>query len=101
MVRLQTGNQILAAPIYLPEDTAIPAPEVPARAAFTRAFVSDHQVLQREQKQDVPGWLTTVAPARRAGDRAFAARHDRLGRRTDRPSAAAGAPPRSSAQPSH
>jgi hypothetical protein len=62
MVRLQMGNEILAAPIYLPRDTAIPAPEVSARSSFTRAFVSDHRVLQREQKQDVPGWLTTVAP---------------------------------------
>jgi hypothetical protein len=62
MVRLQTGNELLAAPIYLPKDTAIPAPEVPARPSFRRAFVSDHEVLQREQKQGVPAWLTTVAP---------------------------------------
>ena len=24
--------------------------------------MNDHQLLQREQKQGVPGWLTTVAP---------------------------------------
>jgi hypothetical protein len=62
MVRLQTGNEILAVPIYLPKDTAIPAPKVRAPQTFTRPFVSDHQILQREQKPGVPGWLTTVAP---------------------------------------
>jgi hypothetical protein len=46
----------------MPRDTAIPAPGVPARRSFTRPFVDDHQLLQREQKQGVPGWLTTVAP---------------------------------------
>ena len=28
---------------------------------MTRAFVLDHNNLQREQKPDVPGWLTLVA----------------------------------------
>ena len=28
---------------------------------MTRAFVLDHKNLQREQKPDVPGWLTLVA----------------------------------------
>jgi hypothetical protein len=46
----------------MPEDAAIPAPGVPAKQSFTRAFVSDHQLLQREQKQGVPSWLTTAAP---------------------------------------
>jgi hypothetical protein len=35
-------------PIYLPADTAIPAAEIPAPAQVTRAFVTDHQLLQRE-----------------------------------------------------
>ena len=35
---------------------------MPAKQSFTRPFVDDHQLLQREQKQGVPGWLTTVAP---------------------------------------
>ena len=28
---------------------------------MTRAFVLDHENLQREQKHDVPGWLTLAA----------------------------------------
>jgi hypothetical protein len=61
-IRLQRGHQVLGLPIYMPRDPAIPAPRVPARRNFTRTFVSDHQLLQREQKQDVPGWLTSAAP---------------------------------------
>lgn len=61
MVRLHQGNSLLAMPIHLPEDTAIPAPEVPATASFTRAFLADKVVLRREAKTDVPGWLWTVA----------------------------------------
>jgi hypothetical protein len=61
-VRMQRGHEILGMPLYMPRDTAIPAPKVPAKTRFTRPFVSDHQLLQREQKQGVPGWLTTAAP---------------------------------------
>ncbi len=61
LVRLHRGDQVLGAPIYLPRDEAIPAPEVPARASVTRELTSDHKVLQREQKQGVPGWLDAVA----------------------------------------
>jgi hypothetical protein len=61
-IRLQRGREILGLPVYMPEDTAIPAPGVPAKQSFTRAFVSDNQLLQRERKQGVPAWLTTVAP---------------------------------------
>jgi hypothetical protein len=61
LIRLQEGNQILGAPIYLPKDTAIPAPEVPAKSSFTRPVTSDHEILQREQNQDVPGWLDLAA----------------------------------------
>jgi hypothetical protein len=61
-IRLQRGRELLGLPVYMPEDAAIPAPPVPARRSFTRPFVEDHQLLQREQKQGVPGWLTTAAP---------------------------------------
>jgi hypothetical protein len=61
-IRLQHGREVLGLPVYMPEDTAIPAPKVPAKRSFTRPFVNDDQLLQREQKQGVPGWLTTVAP---------------------------------------
>ena len=36
MVRVHTGDALVAVPIYLPRDRAIPAPEVPAQASFTR-----------------------------------------------------------------
>jgi hypothetical protein len=62
-IRLQRGRQILGLPIYMPNDAAIPwAPGVPAKRHFTRSFVADHQLLQREQKPGVPGWLKTAAP---------------------------------------
>jgi hypothetical protein len=67
MIRLQRGNAIDAAPIFLPDDPAIPAPEVPAPASFTREFIPDSQVLQREQKTDVAGPLTAAAYAVVAG----------------------------------
>jgi hypothetical protein len=60
-LRLQRGRAVLGLPIFLPRDTAIPAPETPAATHFTRTFVSDKKNLQREQKQGVPGWLTLTA----------------------------------------
>jgi hypothetical protein len=63
MIRLQRGNAIDSAPIFLPDDPAIPAPEVPAPASFSREFIPDSQVLQREQKTDVAGTLTAAAYA--------------------------------------
>ena len=60
-LRIQDGSELVALPVYMPEDTAIPAREVPARDRFTRQFVADHEVLQREAKDDVPGWLWSVA----------------------------------------
>jgi hypothetical protein len=48
MVRVQAGRAILAAPVRLPGDAAIPAPAVRApRAGESRAFVADERVLQR------------------------------------------------------
>jgi hypothetical protein len=48
--RLHTGRSLVGVPIYLPNDPAIPAKEVPARASFERPFVRDKQILQREAK---------------------------------------------------
>jgi hypothetical protein len=45
----------------MPADSAIPAKEVPATARFTRTFVADHELLQRERKDDIAGWLWTAA----------------------------------------
>jgi hypothetical protein len=61
-LRLQTGRSVLGLPIYFPADPAIPAPRVAAPANFDRSFVLDKQLLQRETKKGVPGWLTTLAP---------------------------------------
>ena len=60
LIRMHVGNSLTAAPIYMPEDSAIPAPEVPAPARFTREFVPDHKLLQREQKVAAPA-LTVAA----------------------------------------
>jgi hypothetical protein len=54
MVRMHRGDSLTALPIYLPADDAIPAAEVPARETFTRAFVDETQVLQREQTAGGP-----------------------------------------------
>ena len=60
LVRLHRGDSLTAIPIFLPRDEAIPAKEVPASREFTRTFVADHEILQREQKP-AAGWLTVVA----------------------------------------
>jgi hypothetical protein len=60
-LRLQKGRAVASLPIFLPKDEAIPVPEVPAKASFTRSFVRDTKNLQREQKKDVPGFLSSAA----------------------------------------
>jgi hypothetical protein len=60
-LRLHKGRELAGLPIFLPADPAIPVSEVPVEQHGTRAFVLDHQNLQREQKPDVPGYLTLVA----------------------------------------
>lgn len=60
MLRIENGRALDAVPIYLPLDAAIPAAEVPASARFTRAFVRDKKVLQREA---VGGDLWLAIPA--------------------------------------
>ena len=60
LIRLHDGNSLTAVPVFLPRDQAIPAKEVPAGDGFTRTFVADHQILQREQKS-AASWLTVAA----------------------------------------
>ena len=57
LIRLHTGDSIMAAPIYLPEDPAIPAEGVDAEESFTRQLVSDKEILLREAKSTEP-WLS-------------------------------------------
>jgi hypothetical protein len=61
MIRLQRGRDLAAIPVSMPADTAIPVLAVPALANATRAFQGDLEVLQRERRDDVPGWLWGVA----------------------------------------
>jgi hypothetical protein len=60
-MRIQQGDSLISMPLYMPRDQAIPAKGVPAKAGFTRGFVADHEVLQRERKQGVPAALTLIA----------------------------------------
>jgi hypothetical protein len=55
LVRMQKGDSLMAVPVYLPEDRAIPAPEVPAPANFERRFISDKEIVLREAKDVGPG----------------------------------------------
>jgi hypothetical protein len=60
-LRLHEGRRIAGLPIFMPEDPAIPAEEIPAQPTMSREFVLDKENLQREQKDDVAGWLTLAA----------------------------------------
>jgi hypothetical protein len=60
-LRIQQGDALISMPLFMPKDEAIPAPEVPATASFTRDFQSDKSVLQREAKQGVSPVLTLIA----------------------------------------
>ena len=61
LLRVQNGRTLAAAPIWLPEDPAIPAAEVAATASFDRPLQNEAQILQREKRTDIPGWLWTTA----------------------------------------
>jgi hypothetical protein len=60
-LRLQRGSDVLGLAVYLPHDDAIPAKGVPADPSFTREFMLDKKLLQREQKEGVSAGLWTVA----------------------------------------
>ncbi|MFI6041170.1 hypothetical protein ACIA8C_06020 [Nocardia sp. NPDC051321] len=61
VLRVQDGRTQTALPVYLPDDPGIDAKEVPALTEFTRPFVREITVLQRERSSDFPSWLFTVA----------------------------------------
>ncbi|MET0128934.1 MAG: hypothetical protein ABW249_10110 [Solirubrobacterales bacterium] len=61
LIRLQRDNYVAGLPVYLPRDSAIPAPAVTAPARFERAFTDETEILQREQKSDVPSYLAAIA----------------------------------------
>jgi len=55
LLRLHRGRSLTGAPVFLPADPAIPAPEVPATASFTRELVADKALLQREARPGATG----------------------------------------------
>ena len=61
-LRFHNGHTMAGVGIFAPEDPAIPAEEEPALPSFTRDLRSpDRELLQRERKDDVAGWLWPVA----------------------------------------
>ncbi|MCU1594411.1 MAG: hypothetical protein JWO12_1803 [Frankiales bacterium] len=48
VLRLATSASQQAIPVYMPEDKGIPAKGIPASPRFTRSFVQDQEILQRE-----------------------------------------------------
>jgi hypothetical protein len=60
IIRLQKGSTLAALPVYLPADPGIPARAVLPQRDFTRSFVRDKQILQREFTGGAP-WLQAVA----------------------------------------
>lgn len=59
LLRVHDGKTFTAVPIYLAGDPGIGAEEVPAEPQFTRPFVSEITILQRERSPDIPQslWL--------------------------------------------
>jgi hypothetical protein len=60
LLRLHRHPAIVAVPIFMPEDPAIPAEEIPATSSFTREFQPDRALLLREARE-APTWITVVA----------------------------------------
>jgi hypothetical protein len=60
-LRLHKGRELAGLPIFMPADPAIPVAQIPVQSHETRTFELDHQLLQREQKKGVAGWLTLAA----------------------------------------
>jgi hypothetical protein len=61
LIRLHRDDSLLVVPVYMPADPAIPVGEVPLRRRVTRQAVYDHELLQREVKDDVPSALPAIA----------------------------------------
>ncbi|BBY18878.1 hypothetical protein [Mycolicibacterium litorale] len=59
LLRVHDGDTFTAVPIFLAGDPGIGAQEVPAEPQFTRPFVSEITILQRERSPDIPQslWL--------------------------------------------
>jgi hypothetical protein len=61
LLRVQDGRTLAAVPIFMPADAPLDVKEVPAAASFTRKFVPEIDILQRERNSDSPAWMLGVA----------------------------------------
>ncbi len=61
LLRVQDGRTLAAVPIYLPADGPLGAEELPAEATFTRDFVPEIDILQRERTDEHPAWIWAAA----------------------------------------
>ncbi|WP_378733111.1 hypothetical protein [Nocardia brasiliensis] len=61
VLRVHDGYVLAGLPVYLPDDPGIGAAGVPASNEFTRPFVAEITVLQRERSFDHPSWLFAAA----------------------------------------
>ncbi len=61
LLRLQDGRTLAAVPIFLPADGPLKAKEVPASANFTRKFVPEIDILQRERKSGTSPLIWGIA----------------------------------------
>jgi hypothetical protein len=59
LVRLQDGRDLSAMAIFMPADSELGEEVVPAEQT-ERSFIDEKQILQRELKDDVAGWLAPV-----------------------------------------
>lgn len=58
MIRLHSGQRDMVAMwVYAPADAQLGKPEVPAVSDVRRDFTGEQQVLRREERTDVPGWM--------------------------------------------
>jgi hypothetical protein len=58
MVRLHQGaRDLVAAWVYAPEDAAIQKPAIQMSDGQTVRFISEQEVLRREERTDVPRWM--------------------------------------------
>jgi hypothetical protein len=58
---MQQGRTRSDVPVYLPADSAIPVPGIPAVHSVTRPLISDTTLMQRERKRGIPGWVWSIA----------------------------------------
>ena len=63
LIRMHRGNEMGGVPIFLPEDTAIPAKEVPAEAQFTRPFVAENLTPSRKLASACHRWAISFRPS--------------------------------------